>query len=114
MDGAREQVIDVLRQSIQQLTLRVDDIFIVADGRAGLSLTGGELMHLTGGLVDERQEGIEGDAVFLQQLTGKVVAVVHKVTGKDGTQVQVTPVGRREGAHVLRNRRGQRLHPKGP
>ena len=93
----------------QQLLVSPDDILIITDGRARLSISRMEFVDLGCSLVDEGQHRLKGYAVTLQYLGGQGIAVIDEVTGEDSCQVQIASLLTVEDADFATHRRGQAL-----
>ena len=72
----------------KHLQVLADNIFVIPHGRPRLRKTRFEFMHLTGGLVYQRQHHFKRKPVFLQQPGCKDIHMIGKITSEHRCQVQ--------------------------
>lgn len=72
----------------KHLQVLADNIFVIPHGRPRLRKTRFEFMHLTGGLVYQRQHHFKRKPVFLQQPGCKGIHMIGKITSEHRCQVQ--------------------------
>ena len=99
-----------IRSVSQQVEMMIHHVLVIADSGSRLRLVGRKGVNLAGCLVDERKHHVEGDIVRLQDTGTQVVHVVDKVTGKDGTQVEIAPALTIEMIDLLAKCASQQLH----
>ena len=76
------------RLGSQHVEMTLDDICIVSNSRARLSLKGSELLKLGGRLSNKGQHDTERKALLLQQLTRHIVAIVAEIACEDGSKMK--------------------------
>ena len=76
---------------VEHCQVFVDHVLVVADRRSGLRLPWRKAVYLRRCLVDQREQDLERDPFFTQDIIRQGIDVVDEVAGEHGGEVQMAP-----------------------
>ena len=95
------------RRFVEHGQMLVDHVLVVADRRSGLRLPWREAVHFRRGLVDQREQDLERDPFFTQDIIRQGIDVVDEVASEHGREVQMAPFFGWEETNIPRDGPGE-------
>ena len=92
MDAAAHEFVNlrIEQSALQTFALGGKHIAVIANCRTGLRFLRQQIVYLGSCLVDERQKNLKRKTFVGQQSGCQRIAVIRKVIGKNGCQMQAT------------------------